>query len=243
MQWIIFGMMIGPVPLFFYGKYKKDKKAGNKGGAAFNFGYIIFFFFTSLNELVYIIDAVGEYSAALGWDPILAAKVVVLFESSIRSQILLMMLLFFCSFIPIMYPVEKYIQNSEKMLVSKLLIIGAIGMAIAWFTFCYLRIPQPIDFIPFQIIFAILTVVIILGFLVSIFSFIYSYMKLAAKSTGIIRKKALIVTFGLLFMYISLVAGNLIRPDVVGTPLELIGPILLTLGIVILIYGFKIKAI
>ena len=42
-------------------------------------------------------------------------------------------------------------------------------------------------------------------------------------------------------MYFALIGGNLTRPDVGGTPLELIGPIFLILGIFILVYGFMIK--
>ncbi|MHA1293196.1 MAG: hypothetical protein ACTSQJ_11050 [Promethearchaeota archaeon] len=241
-EWIIFILMAVPVPFFFYKQYRKDKAEGNKGAAAFNLGYMLFFIFTSLNQLVYIIDAVDVYSSSIGWDIVLAKSVknILVYEYNLKSQIILMFCLFFCSFLPIIYPVEKYIQKNDTFIVSILIFISAIATGISWFIFCYLRIPQP-DILFFYIIVGIMVLISLFSFLISVIAFIYFYIKLAAKSTGAVRKKALIVTFGILFMYISLIGGNLTRPNVLGTPLELIGPICLLLGIVILIYGFKIK--
>jgi len=243
LEWIIFIMMVGPAPLFFVSKYRKDKAKGNKGGAAFNLGYFFFFIFTALNQLIYIIDATSEYSAAIGWDQILDAEIIstVLFDFALKSQIILMLCLFFWSFVPIMFPIEKYIRKSEMYPITILLLIGAITSAILWFVFCYLLIPQPLELIGLQIIIAIILLISVVGLLISILAFLYFYLKVAISSTGAVRKKAFLVTFGIFFIYFSLIGGNLTRPNVTDTPFELIGPICLILGIVILIYGFKLK--
>jgi len=245
LEWIIFILMIGPLPLFFFSKYRKDKAAENKGGAAFNLGYVLFFVFTSLNQLVYLIDANSAYQEAVGWVEILVIDVEfpLLLGLNLDSQIVLMVFLFFCGFLPIMFPVEKYIQKWEKYPITKLVIIGAIGTGLLWLLFCYLQLPQPIDSIPYQIVNAVLLLLGLVGFLISFLAFIRFYLKLAIASTGAIRKKSLIITFGILFMYVSLIGGNLSRNNFIGTPLELLGPVLLILGIIILIYGFQIKGL
>jgi hypothetical protein len=235
--------MLIVAPLFFYSKYKEDKAVENKGGMAFNLGYMIFFIFTSLNELVYIIDAIGEYSAVLGWDPILAAGITntLVFEYTLKSQIIIMLCLFFWSFVAIMYPIEKYIQKKKKFTVTILLLIGGIGSGLLWFIFCYLRVPLSVELIWLQIIIGLVFGISIIGLAISVLAFSYFYLKLAFSSTGIIRKKSFIIFFGLFFMYFSLIGGNLFRPDVEGTLLELMGPIALMLGIFVLIYGFRLK--
>ncbi len=243
MQWILFGLMIVPVPIFFYLQYRKEKANGNKGGMAFNMGYVLFFIFTSLNQLVYIIDATEIYKEILGLGPILDAGVDhdLIYPFTLKSQIILMLFYFFCSFMPIMYPVEKYIQKWKKYPVSKILLIGTLFSGIIWLLFCYFRIPQPLESIPYQVVLLVLILISFLGLLTAIVLFYYFYMKLAFSSTGIVRKKAIIVSFGIFFMYFALIIGNLSRPDVMGTIFELIGPITLIFGILILVYGFKLK--
>lgn len=243
LEWVIFIMMILPLPIFFYFKYREDKIAENKGSMAFNLGYMLFFIFTSLNQLIYIIDAVSDYSTVIGWNEILSRGIqnTVLIEFELKSQITLMLCFFFLSFIPIMYPIEKYLRKSEKFPTSVLLGIGAAISGILWLIFCYFGIPQPLEIIWLQVVIAIILLIACAGLLISIIAFLFFYLKVAINSTGAVRKKSLIVTFGIFFMYFSLIGGNLTRPDVIGTALELIGPVFLVVGIIVLIYGFKIK--
>ena len=149
LQWIVFCMMIGIATPFFFLKFRKDKDAENKGGAAFNLGYTLFFLFTSLNQLIYIIDATSEYSAAIGWDPILYAGITntVLFRFTLKSQITIMLCLFFFSFVGIMFPIEKYLRKSEKYPITILLLIGGTTSGIIWMIFCLFLVPQPLEMI------------------------------------------------------------------------------------------------
>ncbi|MHA1147737.1 MAG: hypothetical protein ACTSR8_05790 [Promethearchaeota archaeon] len=243
LEWIIFILMIGPVTVFFYSKYRKDKRNAIQSSATFNLGYMIFFILTSLNQLIYIIDAINAYSEAIGWNAILTTgiKNTILFEFTLKSQITIMLCLFFFSFVVIMYPIEKHIRKSERFPISIFLLIGGATSGIIWVIFCLLQVPQPIELIWLQIIVAAILIISVSALFVSIIAFLYFYLKVAINSVGAVRKKALIVTFGIFFMYFSLIGGNLTKPDVAGTIFILIGPIFLILGIMILIYGFKIE--
>ncbi|MHA1284233.1 MAG: hypothetical protein ACTSQP_17170 [Promethearchaeota archaeon] len=244
LEWIIFALMIGPLPIFFFSKYKSDKKAGIESSASFNLSYVLFFLTTAINQLIYIIDAENSYSSTLGVDPILNAgiKNTILIEFTLKSQITIMLCLFFISFAFIMNPIETFLRKSEKKPITILLLVGAVVSGAIWTIFCLLLIPQPLEMILLQIIIALILLTAVFALLISVIAFFYFYLKVAISSTGSVRKKALTVSFGIFFMYFALIGGNLTRPDVRGNPLELIGPIALLIGLLVLLYGFKIES-
>ena len=104
-----------------------------------------------------------------------------------------------------------------------------------------MRLPQPKGNIGFQVFILILALVFVAGFITSIFVFIGLYLNIAIKSTGIIRKKGICVSLGILLFFIAVLGGNLTRYAFIGTPLELIGPIALLIGLIIMVYGFNLK--
>ena len=102
LQIIIFFIMIGPIPLFFYIKYKQDKASQEKQGMNFNLRLIFFFIFTAINEIVYIIEAVPELSSAiLGWNGIFDIKLynTLFIDIPLETHYFIVFPLFFLSFI------------------------------------------------------------------------------------------------------------------------------------------------
>ncbi len=252
LQWIIFIFLL-VIPIYFYIKAKTYKRDGNVGGRAFSLGYCFFFLINSINQFFYLMDQDLQLRFFLRFHEIWGRKLLftLLVEIDVfTTHITIMVLLLFLAFIPIIFPMEKYIQRWEKKPVTKLLIISSIFISILWTLFCLIGLPQPIltntDFLYalalfYEIIIHILAIIAFITIIVSILTFIYFYIKLAFQSPGIVRRKALIIAFGILFMYISLIVGNLSKPSVEGTWLVMIGPIALISGILILVYGFSIK--
>lgn len=250
-EWVVLLLML-IIPIFFYRKSKEYKREDNAGGRAFSLGYCFFFLITSVNQFFYIVDGDLQLKEFLGFTVIFEREInfTLLFEFALSTHISLMFLIFFLSFIPIDYPMEKYIQRWEKKPLTKLLIITSICLGILWVLFCFLGLPQPnlqnalIQYeiaLIYEIILHLLILVALIALLATVIGFIYFYIKLAIKTTGVVRRKALLITFGILFMYISLVIGNLTKPALEGTWLVMIGPISLISGIFILVYGFSIK--
>ena len=114
-EWMIFGIIVGPITIFFFLKYKHDKSVQDKEGMRFDLRFMTFFILNAINQLLYIIDTVHSYRESIpGWIPIFAITIenVILYEYSILSHDIITVFLFLCSFTQIIYPAEKFMQKS-----------------------------------------------------------------------------------------------------------------------------------
>ncbi len=245
LQLIIFVILIGPIPIFFYQKYKQDKAKQDRQGMVFDVWLVFFFIFIALNEFVYILSQpeISVYNPSWNYILDIQLKSTLLFEIPLESNYFIIFPLFFLAFIQIIYPVEKFLQKSKRFPLTWLLLIGTIYALITYLLFVIFQLPQPQENLLYQIYIFILVLVSLIGLLTAFSAFIYLYLKLAITTTGFARRKALVIFFGTLFITLSFFGGNLTRPQigVKGTPVELLGPLLMIPGFVIFVIGFKIK--
>ena len=77
----------------------------------------------------------------------------------------------------------------------------------------------------------------------AIFSFIgsfYFYARVGLRATGLIRKKSLMIAFGLILIYFGFIGGSTMNTEM-GYGAGLVGPATMILGAVMVIRGHEIK--
>ena len=242
-EWIILIILLVLIPIFFYLKYLKDKVAQDKEAMSFSIRYLFFFIFMGLNQFFYIINYTEIYRNSIpGWNDLFQREIIItLFtELSISSGNLIIGVLSFCAFIEVIFPLERYVINSEKFPITKFLLLGLILTGVLAFMIIFLQVPQTGENLIFQI-FIISTlligaIIIIIGLI--LFSVIY--LKLAINSTSIVRKKALLISSGIILLSLAILVGNLSRAAFIGTIYELFGPITFIIGLSIFLFGFSL---
>ena len=132
-EWINLFLLVGPLSILFYLKFKKDKSIDDKLGLAFNFRNLIFFILTALNHLIFMIESLDLYkNSIIGWNQIFGIEIRFnfIFEIAFNSQNMIMATLFLFSFALIIYPMERYSQKWKSLPITKLLIIGGTMIGI-----------------------------------------------------------------------------------------------------------------
>lgn len=240
LEFLLIPLMFG-VGIFFLVLGARERKRENPSTATFNLGYAVFFLVNSVNQLAYVVDSQMDFLP--GFRTILRRDYTLsLFGITfdLNSQIVFMITCFLWGFTLNVYAVEKYVRNSKRF---PLTIVGtaASGLALAmWLLWYVFQVPTPHEAIFYLIGVGILFVGA--AVLMMILMFVLVYVNLARKTPGAVRTKSLIIAFGILFMYVSLIAGNLLRGEgLLPGYLVLIGPVLLIAGIVVLVYGFAKK--
>ncbi|MHA1730902.1 MAG: hypothetical protein ACTSU5_03120 [Promethearchaeota archaeon] len=233
-------VMVG-VGVFFLVKGLKERKAGNPSTATFNIGYFLFFLVNSVNQLSYVADSIhGWWPAFKDLLDVDATFSVGGLSIKLNSQIVFMIACFTWSFLPNMYTVEKYIRNSKRFPVTLMNLVACVlstAMWVATYAFGVTWEGGVVD----VFVFASVVYVFLVGVLI-ILLFLAVYLDLARKTPGEVRTKSLIIAFGIIFMYVSLIGGNLLRGEGILTGwLQLVGPILLLSGMAVLVYGFSKK--
>jgi len=255
--------------IYFLIKFFKEKKKNLKSLSQIDLGYSIFFFATALNQLVYLFDA-----NVFGWFPNANFFIsngefnVYIYISNIelglKNQIILMILLFFYSFVPITYPLEKYIQQKQKLTKFKFsllitiiltifyLVIFVLGRYLSTEGFKGIQIKwsgeiNTIGGNILNIIIIIIAILTLISYFQLLINFIGNYIIIAKNSPkGALKTKSLSIFFGFLLFYTALIAGNGFKGElenVLNGWGILIGPIGFILGNFILIYGFNKKVI
>lgn len=226
----------------------KSKKE-NPIQAPFNLGYTIFFFTQVLNQMFFIPDAFSDalYSY-MGQDIILYVIDETVFTFGLAMQLAYMFLLFSISFVCILFPFEKYIQNSKKYPLSVILFLSiAMSAIVLIFGNIYIDVGSSGNDIMFAIlgiVHPIAALIILLGFIISLIGALTLYFRLAKQTSGVLRKKSLATAIGLLIWFLSVIVGNALRAQLedLGIPYStLIGPALFYAGTILLAYGFQRK--
>ncbi|GAB4317439.1 MAG: hypothetical protein Kow0069_20200 [Promethearchaeota archaeon] len=225
--------------LFFLLRYGSDKRAGVKSTASFNLGYALFFAFNALNQFSYVVYSIEELAIWPAFRTALRLPDVRISPFGLgvplKSQILFMMACFFASFSPCVYSLERYVQNKSRHPLTWCGVVsGALCFAF-WVTWYLAGVWVEAE----ALYYAIGLGVLFVGatFLVDVLVFVGVYLKLAKDTPGVVRKKSLVIAVGILFMYFSLVGGNMMKGEVEGWWV-LVGPVALTGGILVLLYGF-----
>ena len=216
----------------------------NVSGKGYNLRYFFFFLLSALNQIIYILEMVREYADAIpGWNSVFEVDYVntILFHQVMGTQIFIMAVLFLFSFIFITYPMEKYLQEWHSLPITRFLIISSVLVGATCVVFSVFKVPQPIDLLAYQFYIFILFIIGAAGIGIGLFGFLLIYLIFALRAEGEIRKISLYICVGIIFVITAVLGGNLSRPWVLHTPLELIGPIFMLLGIVFLITGFIFK--
>lgn len=256
--------------IYFLKKFIKEKEDSNLISLAkIDFGYAIFFFMTTINQFIYLADY-NLWGLTPQLDNFFSHGTFRIFfyiggiYFDLDNQIFMMIILFFYSLTPIMYPLEKYIQHKEKTPIYKLAwittalitflyvliyIIGR-GLAPSGFNGTELlwsgEITTTLGNI-INIIFVVIMCLTLLTLLFLILNFVIYYLVLALKSPkGPLRSKSLLIFLGFIFFYGALVLGNGLKSEieeVFGGWLILSGPIGFFIGNIILIWGFNKKVV
>ncbi|MHA1338885.1 MAG: hypothetical protein ACTSRZ_02775 [Promethearchaeota archaeon] len=255
--------------IYFFNKFLKERRGELKSLAQIDFGYSIFFFMSALNQLIYLMDAniFGWFESADFFISHGSFHIYVYITSEgigLKNQIVLMIVLFFYSLVPITYPLEKYVQQKEKLLKFKFGLIMTIILTILYvIVFVLGRYLAPGGFTGSDILWTgeintiignIINIIVIIIALLSIISlfqllsnFVAYYLELAKKSPkGPLKTKALAIFFGFILFYGALVIGNGLKPDLekfANGWMALLGPIGFVIGNFVLIYGFNKKVV
>ena len=232
---------------YFLSLYLKSKKE-NPIQAPFNFGYTIFFFVQSLNQLLFIGAA---FSSALNTYLSTEIELYLLDNSlfSLDMQLAYMFILFDISFLCILFPFEKFVQNKKKYPLSIILILSiAMATLITVFGNIYPDVGASGNAIVFGLmgygVHPVGAIIIILAFIVSITGALTLYFRLAKQTSGDLRRRSLATAIGLLIWMLSVIIGNGMRDQLadLGIPYaSLIGPVMFFLGTFLLAYGFQRK--
>jgi len=153
--------------------------------------------------------------------------------------IFLMILLFAFSYIFLMYPIEKYLLKREKLWITKLnkisfflLLIPYIG-ALIYFN-------PPMDKYWTYIAWPGL-VMFFFSTLFSIFGSFFFYLRLGFQGTGVVKKKGLLIGFGILMMYFALLVGLTIDTSIGGWIGIIFKPFTMIAGVLMVIAGNQIE--
>ncbi len=229
------------VSIFFLVKAQKERAAGNPGTAKFDLGYGIFFAINAVNQIAYVSDSIWGFLPQ--FREILKREVTMIvfgFDIGLSSQIVFMMACFLWSFTPLIYPVEKFIQNSRKLILTKIAVVASGLVTVFWVVFYLLQVPLVNGVM--DIFLAIVIVFVLLVCLVLLVLFLGVYIGVARKTPGSVRMKAITIASGIILMYASLLLGNLLRGEgLLPGYFILLGPALLTLGMLLLVVGFSKK--
>ncbi len=153
--------------------------------------------------------------------------------------IAVMFVLFLWSFVPVCWPVEKYVRNSKRFPATKINLIAAIALTTYLITVVFFM--QPLikgseTWIILTIIMDFIAGVGFLGaglFIVLIIGF---YVVLGVKGSGFVRKKSTFIWLGFLLVFVGLALTQ-----VRGGWLSLFSPITMILGFIFLVSGYQME--
>jgi hypothetical protein len=245
----------------FFIKFYREHETAPKSLNQFDLGYAFLFWAITINQFVYLTDSIPDLLPNL--HSYFSEGEFVLFlgvtDFYIKTQLIAMIILLLLTFTPIMQPIERYLKNKEKPKIYYVSIVALILSSIVFiFLFFINRYIAPggltgadilnkgqVETIGGQIlnvVMIILTIYIVLITLVLIVSFIGIYLKLAIKSPGAMRTKALYIFIGVVTVFVGFFFWNLAKNEMEGW-IILGGPITFLFGMVLLIIGFTRKII
>jgi hypothetical protein len=241
---------------YFLSKYMKEKDNDVKSVNLMNIAYAMFFWGTGVNQFLYLVDNIPEI-----WPTVYnfigtGGFEIYLFTDDlpidINTQVVVLVLVTFLSTLGLVYAQDKYIKGNDKVPVFKLILLTEIFIIIPEFVWYFIigRINAPegqilsytscvdcTENIFLLIINAIATFVLV----ILVWNIIVFYIIMAFKSPkGHMKTKSSLIAMGILLLYGGLFGGNLGSNFLEGY-LNLLGPILFFIGLIILFIGFNKK--
>lgn len=146
----------------------------------------------------------------------------------------LMIMCFAAGFIPLMFPIEKYMLQAHSLRILKLNIATCLLVVAPWVAAWFIEDRELATLLAYPgVALAALSAVISFGGSVVV------YLRLGAKSTGSIRKKGFFIGIGLLLVYAGFIGGSNISAEY-GL-LVLTGPVMMVVGALLILRGFQIE--
>lgn len=214
--------------LFFCGVYtmylgRKEKDVTNKKN--FNLSFAMFFFLLAINYLWTEVDIFISSRTSMSAYPMILPteeySVWGLFNPQNSDPY--MFFLFLLAIVPMLYALEKFVLNRERVWST---ILGTIGIALLGAAFI------------FNEILFLLDLAIAYGFLMLVLlslRVIIIYLTFASQVTGEIRRLGLFIGFGFMIILLGVIGTSL--EDLFGTFSEIIGHSINLLGMILIFMG------
>ncbi|MHA1819287.1 MAG: hypothetical protein ACTSU2_07850 [Promethearchaeota archaeon] len=198
-------------------------------------GFMLFSFTIVLTQLFYLMQII--HSRLEGVSGNLYPRYIKIGGTGFEY---LMILFLAFGYLFLMKPIEKYLLNREKLVITTLNKISIVALIIPYIGSV---IYHEGDWIIYWTDAAYPGLVIfIFASLFSILGSFYFYLRLGFQSSGILRKKGFLIGIGILIMYIAVGAGSFINQEIGGWAGAIFHPILLIMGAVMTIVGLGIES-
>ena len=223
---VLISLVVVALIMFFHFK----KSTADSQRALFK-GFGVFVTCVSLIQLLYVIQILWTRSD-LGGD--FLVRYIRIGGTGFEY---IMFLGFLLGFSFLLQPLEMYLMEKPKTPITKIDIIGFILLLIPYLGAILYSHP-PMD--EYWTLLAYPGVAIGgLGVLLSLIGSFWFYVRLGLKSTGILRQKGFLIGFGILAMYIGILAGQLLGD--LGEWFLVAEPILICVGAWMCIRGLQIQ--
>ena len=153
--------------------------------------------------------------------------------------IAIMFVLFLWSFVPVCYPVEKFVRNSRNFPATRINLIAAILLSIYIILTTFILQPLTRGSEIWNVLNVVMNVICAIGIVGAIlfaFLIIGFYVILGIQGSGIVRKKSTFIWLGFVLVFIALGLTQ-IREGW----LALLSPIVMILGFVFLTLGYRME--
>lgn len=228
--WYFF-QFIALITLIVIGIYLIVLSRRNPTGSAHAFfmGLTLFLWICILNQFVFLFDIyVRRYITGQEFIP----KVI---GVGGNGYIWVMLILFSLAFIPLMYPIEKYVTQSPKMPITKINITAFIGVLIPYCLVPFIDDYQLRTYIAWPGL-----ALFVLAALGSLFGSIIIYLRVGFAGAGVVRQKAFLMAFGLIITYVGIIGGSSIQSSS-DLFLGIIGPISIIIGLSMVLRSLQLN--
>lgn len=153
--------------------------------------------------------------------------------------IAIMFVFFLWSFVPVCWPVEKYVRNSKRFPVTKINIIAAILLTGYVITVAFFMQPLVMNSVTWNLLTIIMDIIGGLGILGAILFallIIGFYVILGIQGSGIVKKKSTFIWLGFILVFVGLGLTQMR-----GGWLNLLSPITMILGFILLASGYQME--
>ena len=142
-------------------------------------------------------------------------------------------------FIFLMKPIEMYILNKDKLRITALNKVAAVCVTVPYVCSA---IYHPAGWIEIWTLIAYPGIAVFaIAALFSMFGSFLFYIRLGIRGTGSIKRKGYLIGFGIILMYIALLAGSQVASDIGGWAGAILGPGVMILGSLMVIVGHRIE--
>ncbi len=225
-QWaVLFILMIIGVYLILL-----SRKSDFKSQKAMFIGLSLFLWVAVINQFAFVISMYLEsYSA---YNVKIFPQVILIGGG---GYIWILLMCFALGFIPLMYPIEKYVLQVKRLWITPLNIVTFFLVLIPFILTFFITNPTLRTELAYPGL-----VFFVLSGLISFFGPCFIYIRVGMQSSGIVKTKSFLMGFGLLLIYIAILVGSEVK-QYLGGYLSLFGPIVLIIGLWMVLRGLTMQ--